>query len=182
MKLDKGEIIEIYKELGLYERHFNQIQNLFKGLSSTWFLAGFTAIGYLFSTNISSLPININLAASLVCLVVCTGILLFWMMDVLVYHKLLLATIETGENFKSKNSINEFIQLRENWKSYTSGFRVRNAMSIFYLVQCSILVVGATYFIIKVWNKNVWYNNTLIVTWLVLILVSSIAIWKLKKK
>ena len=50
--------IEIYKELGAYERHFNQIQNVFKGLASTWFFGGFAAIGFLYSSKLDALGEN----------------------------------------------------------------------------------------------------------------------------
>uniref|UniRef100_UPI00404A2E66 hypothetical protein n=1 Tax=Flavobacterium sp. TaxID=239 RepID=UPI00404A2E66 len=182
MKLDNNQIIEIYKELGLYERHFNQIQNVFKGLASTWFLAGFTGIGYIFSTEFNSLPVNPNFASSLICLVISTGILLFWMMDVLVYHKLLRATLETGEFFKSKNKIKQFIILRENFKHYTKGLNVRTAMSLFYIVPCLILVVGSFYFLLKIWTTNTWYNNTIILVWLSAIIISSFLIIIFQKR
>lgn len=182
MKLDNNQIIEIYKELGVYERHFNQIQNVFKGLASTWFLAGFTGIGYVFSTKFNSLPFNPNFASSLICLVISTGILLFWMMDVLVYHKLLRATLDTGEFFESKNKIKHFIVLRENFKHYTKTLNVRTAMSLFYIVPSLILVVSSLYFLLKVWSSNTWYNNTIILVWLCSIILSSILIIIFQKR
>lgn len=182
MKLDNNHIIEIYKEFGIYERHFNQIQNVFKGLASTWFLAGFTGIGYIFSTEFNSIPFDPNFASSLICLVISTGILLFWMMDVLIYHKLLRATLETGEYFESKNKIKHFIELRQNFKHYTNSLNVRTAMSIFYIVPCLILVFGSLYFLLKIWTNNTWYNNTIILVWLIAIIISSIFILVFQKR
>ena len=95
--------IELYKELGAYERHFNNIQNIFKGLSSTWFLAGFASIGYLYTSNINSeLPVSLELLGALIMLTVSTGIILFWLMDVVVYHRLLLAVLEKSKELENE--------------------------------------------------------------------------------
>src|SRR5207245_7332708 len=59
--------IEVYKELGTYERHFNQMQSVCRSLASTWLLATFAGIGYIFekfTANYGST--GVRLAAALV--------------------------------------------------------------------------------------------------------------------
>jgi len=40
---------KFYTEIGALERHFNQLQNHYRTLASTWLLAAFAAIGFLIS-------------------------------------------------------------------------------------------------------------------------------------
>ena len=98
--------IEIYKELGTYERHFNQMQNVCRSLASTWLLATFAGIGYIFER--TSTPyggIGVRHAASLIALAGGTGIFLLWIIDVMVYHKLLLAVLNEAQALEAKTAL-----------------------------------------------------------------------------
>ena len=84
---------ELFKELGTYERHFNQMQNVCRGFASTWLLAVFGGFGYIIANKTQGI-LDWKVTGSLVALSGVTGIFLLWVLDVLVYHNLLLAIID----------------------------------------------------------------------------------------
>jgi hypothetical protein len=173
--------IEIYKELGAYERHFNQIQNVFKGLASTWFFGGFAAIGFLYSSKlVESFPTKLELASSLVALTVATGIVLFWMMDVMVYHKLLRAVVKKSELLEKSESF--LPDLRKTMVEYTTVLNVRRATSIFYITPSLIMTITSFIFINKSWNQNDWTLNILLGCWLVTLTTGNILILIFQKR
>ncbi|MFH0759855.1 MAG: hypothetical protein V2B15_21385 [Bacteroidota bacterium] len=172
--IDKS-IIEIYKELGTFERHFNQIQNVFKGLASTWFLAAFAAIGFIYSKSFPcGFPTMYELASSLVSLTVATVIIMFWIMDVLIYHKLLLASLKKSKKIEKKNK--DYPKLRKTMNRYTKLLNVRTASSIFYITPSFILFVTASFFLIKCWTDNGIYVNVFLTVWLFALFVGYIII------
>ena len=91
--------IELFKELGTYERHFNQMQNVCRGFASTWLLAVFGGFGYLITHNTEGI-VDWKVIASLLALSGGTGIFLLWIIDVLVYHRLLLAVAAEAERLE----------------------------------------------------------------------------------
>jgi hypothetical protein len=95
--------VELFKELGTYERHFNQIQNVCRGFASTWLLAAFGAFGYIITNRVQIQGIvDYKLVGSLLALSGATGIFLLWLLDVLVYHNLLLAVTAAREALEEK--------------------------------------------------------------------------------
>jgi hypothetical protein len=91
--------VEIFKELGTYERHFNQMQNVCRGFASTWLLAVFGGLGYVIANaNKSQGILDWKVIGSMLALSGITGIFLVWILDVLVYHNLLLAVINARRN------------------------------------------------------------------------------------
>ncbi len=173
--------IEIYKELGTYERHFNQIQNIFKGLASTWFFGGFAAIGFLYSSNLAeSFPSKLETASALISLTIATGIMMFWMMDVLIYHKLLRAVICKSRLLEESEEI--LPKLRKAMADYTAILNVRRATSIFYVIPSVIMSITSLIFI-----KNSWINNDLIINimlsiWFIMLVVGNILIITIQKR
>ena len=130
--------IEVYKELGTYERHFNQMQSVCRSLASTWLLATFAGIGYIFekfTANYGST--GVRLAAALVALAGGTGICLLWIIDVVVYHRLLVAVTEQSKKLETEHK-NVLPQLREAFKKAANSHflgkerSARNKMSLFY--------------------------------------------------
>jgi hypothetical protein len=85
--------VELFKELGTYERHFNQMQNVCRGFASTWLLAVFGSFGYIIANKTQGI-LDWKVTGSLVALSGVTGIFLLWMLDVLVYHNLLPTVID----------------------------------------------------------------------------------------
>ncbi len=111
MTAEESETFErawkIVEECGEEERHFNQLQGIYRGLASTWILATLGAVGYLFLnkgtlTDIAGL--SPFLVASMVCLLGAVGVSLISIVDLTIYHKLLLDVFNRGfeleEHFK----------------------------------------------------------------------------------
>ena len=69
------------------EWHFNQIQHQYRFLASSWLLAFFAALGYVYAA--ASSPIDKNIIFFFLSLVSAIGLTLIWMLDIKVYHQLL---------------------------------------------------------------------------------------------
>jgi hypothetical protein len=84
---DSPEMIwQMYEGLTGQCQHFNGLESTYRALASTWLLAAFGGVGYVLSNNVGGhaalLSAAIGAAAAL-------GIVLLWMLDLQVYHSLL---------------------------------------------------------------------------------------------
>jgi hypothetical protein len=87
---------ELWK-LTEYERHFNSIQVGIRGLASVWLLAAFGAITTLLNQQESaSLLLPLEWVICLVSVMGAIGLVLLWIIDQLVYHRLLNAIVLVG--------------------------------------------------------------------------------------
>lgn len=90
LDVDKNMEMELVQEIGTYERHFNQIQSNYRTMASTWLLAAFTGIGYLLTQyDEMILPFPAPALIGGICLAVCIGVMLIWVLDIRIYHRLL---------------------------------------------------------------------------------------------
>lgn len=85
---------KIVQECGEEERHFNQLQSVYRGIASTWLLATFGGVGYLMFDK-TGIPPHPWMAA-MVCMLGAFGVALLWMLDLSVYHRLLVAAFNEG--------------------------------------------------------------------------------------
>ncbi|MCU0840981.1 MAG: hypothetical protein MUC79_04570 [Thiobacillaceae bacterium] len=92
------QTIQLYNEIGAYERHFNEIQSEYRKIASQWLLAAFGAIGFLLYGKDIGSPAGLppQLIAAGVALAAVVGLLLLWHLDVHVYHRLLKACFRSG--------------------------------------------------------------------------------------
>src|SRR5215212_6768364 len=86
-------VLNLYREIGNAERHFNELTHQYRLLASTWLLGTFAAIGYIL-TNVGvkpndSLSFYRELIIAAIALAGATGITLVWILDLKVYQKLL---------------------------------------------------------------------------------------------
>lgn len=147
--------IEVYKELGTYERHFNQMQSVYRSLASTWLLATFAGIGYIFHESSTYFGgIDVRLAASMIALAGGTGIFLLWIIDVMVYHALLVAVTEESEKLENDSTELVLPRLRERMKNaamsrlwVVGDLSARRKISLFYGIPACLLSVIATAFL-----------------------------------
>jgi hypothetical protein len=86
---------KVVTECGEEERHFNQLQSVYRGIASTWLLATFGAVGYLLYDKDGKLA-HPGIAGG-VCLLGASGIVLLWLLDLKVYHSLLEAAFWEGQ-------------------------------------------------------------------------------------
>ena len=85
---------KIVQECGEEERHFNTLQSVYRGVASSWLLATFGAVGYLMFDKDGHV-VHTWLAPA-VCILGALGICLLWMLDLQIYHRLLVAAFEQG--------------------------------------------------------------------------------------
>ena len=82
------KIWKIVEEIGEEERHFNDIQARYRNMASVWLLATFGGIGFIISEKIS-INIEQELLIAGIAAAGCIGMALLWVVDLLVYHRLL---------------------------------------------------------------------------------------------
>jgi hypothetical protein len=128
-------------EVGLFERHFNQLQATYRTLASTWLLATFAGIGFTL-LNGKSIPIDWLLAAAVIAVLGAAGISLLWNLDLLVYHRLLDAAFYTGLQIEKRHT--ELPQLRTHMACATHRHGVIGHVMWFYIVGIDALLGIAT--------------------------------------
>lgn len=97
-EVDKETFDRVWKiaeEIARQERHFNDLQARYRNMTSAWLLSTFAAIGFVVSKTIS-IGIDQELLISGIAGAGCVGILLLWVVDLLVYHRLLDACFVEG--------------------------------------------------------------------------------------
>jgi hypothetical protein len=89
--IDKEAFEQVWKialEIGVQERHFNGLQTSYRSMASAWLLATFAGIGFSISQPIH-VAIDRELLVAAIAVAGCVGIALLWVLDLLVYHRLL---------------------------------------------------------------------------------------------
>jgi hypothetical protein len=174
--------IEIYKELGTYERHFNQMQSVYRGLASTWLLATFAGIEYVLDKSTTTYGgIDVRLAISMIALAGGTGIFLLWIIDVMVYHKLLVAVTKESKKIECDPDLPKLRTTMEadvvSWL-WCVRLSARRKISLFYGIPALFLwLVALVSLILDGLPVGKQYPADLaIVLWLVLLLAFIITI------
>lgn len=101
-KKDKLLIYGLYTKLLSSEKHYGSLQTKYRLISSTWLLATFAAIGFLFSFE-KSLPMDHLLAAVFVCILGIFGQLFLWYEDNIVQEILLDLHVIESLKLEKKN-------------------------------------------------------------------------------
>ena len=89
--VDKDTFERVWKiaqEIGVQERHFNGMQTGYRNMASAWLLAAFAGIGFAFSQKLE-VAIDRELLITAIAVAGGVGIALLWVLDLLVYHRLL---------------------------------------------------------------------------------------------
>ncbi len=84
------------------ENHFSRMQAKYRTLASTWLLAGFGGMGFLL-TNKLSVPIPTEVLVFAIAFATSLGILTLWILDILVYHRLLDACFSEAVKIEKEN-------------------------------------------------------------------------------
>jgi hypothetical protein len=173
--------IEAYKEFGDYERHFNQMQSICRGFASTWLLATFGGIGYaLWNSNFAASVVGPRTAAaSLVALAGGTGIFLLWLIDIVVYHRLLVAVTYESSELEERRHFN----LREKFTNAAEApVRVlkiklfekegaRKIIAIFYWLPSLFLLVIAFALQFDAWRSEPLVVKASVILWHFVLLI-----------
>jgi FtsH-binding integral membrane protein len=89
--VEKSEFDKVWGvvlEIGAQERHFNNLQTVYRTMASTWLLSSFAAMGYILSKEFQP-GIERELLIAAVAAVGTVGIVLLWVLDARVYQQLL---------------------------------------------------------------------------------------------
>lgn len=105
---------DVLKELGASERHFNELETEYRKLASLWLLAGFAGIGFIIR-DAPKIGLPGEIAIMGIGLATSIGILLLWIVDLLVYHRLLHACF--SEALKIENTHPELPKVRQHMEA-----------------------------------------------------------------
>jgi hypothetical protein len=139
--LTKELIFKIYQESALGERHFNDLQTIYRRIASLWLLAGFTALGYLISGDLAKSEYAYILAAVLFA-AIAGGLLLLWCVDLLVYHRLL--DSHFYESLRLEREYSWLPRIRQNMRTNPDSISLSREgnlfrAAMFYAVPISVL-------------------------------------------
>jgi len=87
-KVNVDAVLQVIGQIGTQEMHFNTLCADFKKMASTWLLASFGGIGFLITSDLG-IGIDIYFLIGAVAAAGATGIYLLWVVDLLVYQRLL---------------------------------------------------------------------------------------------
>ncbi len=157
----------IYNDLAKTEQHFNGLQAQYRVLASTWLLAAFGATGFVLSTSLQGVPAapvvaGIGLAASAV-------ICLLWMLDLLVYHRLLDAAFV--EALQMERLHPWLPKVRTNMWDSQKGRGVRVRVRLFYLIGVLLTSGGGLVALILWAMTGATWGFTLAAGWLLGVIV-----------
>jgi hypothetical protein len=130
-------------EAGVLERHFDSLQGTYRTLASSWMLATFAGIGFTL-VNAKNIPFDWHLAASGVALLGAIGLSLLWMLDVLVYNRLLEAIFYTGILIEEAHP--ELAPFRRYTVLITGHSGAILFVVVFYTVAVSVLLLISAFF------------------------------------
>ncbi|MFT4217475.1 MAG: hypothetical protein QM619_09885 [Micropruina sp.] len=149
----RAEAWEVLVELGVQERHFNDLESRYRTLASTWLLATFAGLGFIATQEVYiSFPREILM--SIVAFAGSSGIYFLWNLDIMVYHKLLDACFLAGVLLE--NETEGLPKFRtEMLRSAPKTGGVLRRIILFYIG--SIIVVTSLGVIIFIsWLQTIW--------------------------
>jgi hypothetical protein len=130
----------VYCSLGEYERHFNTIQAGFRAVASTWLLATFAAIGLILRPDDNSQlllsPSSLVVGA---CFLGSIGLVLLWILDQMVYQRLLGAVFVAGLSMETQSK--DLPKVRALMIHRFRGKGASRLIAWFYAVPIGILVL-----------------------------------------
>jgi hypothetical protein len=143
-------IWSIIQELGLAERHFNELESRYRALASTWMLAAFAGIGYIVVHRQLGVDVDVWVIIAIIALAGGLGILLLWNLDLLVYHQLL------DVNFEEAKRLEEIYpwlpRTRTRMSEMMPGPGVLRRVVLFYIGGVDALVAMAG-FALAMWSS-----------------------------
>jgi hypothetical protein len=132
----EDSIVRIYLSLGEAERQFNNIQNAYRLLASTWLLATLAGIGFMLSTPAPHLALERNLVCALIALSGAASILILWIVDIRVYQRLLSRCFFEG--MAMEKGVKWLPQIRTGIRKTFDG-RLPRMISLYYILLSAFL-------------------------------------------
>jgi hypothetical protein len=133
--------IELYKELNEYQRHFNNIQAVYRNMASAWLLGALAGTGFVLGpANVDPLSVSPWSLLVLLGLAGTIGIIVLWRVDLLLYHELLRRVLDATDRLCGAGPDGRNVPLDLPELKF-GGVRARNKISEFYLAG-SLLMAG----------------------------------------
>ena len=130
---------DVYKHLAGQCAHFNTIESTYRALASTWLLAAFAGIGFVLKDVDSEYgPLYIAAIAAAAA----AGVFLLWLMDLMVYHRLLGAAF--GEQLELETRHAWLPQVAHRMMRAHGGAGVVPRIVWFYVASYALLVAIAS--------------------------------------
>ncbi len=140
-------------EAGQYERHFDVLEGTYRTLASTWLLAAFAGVGFTIA-NAKHMPFDWQLAAAFIALLGAIGLLLLWMLDVMVYHRLLDVVFFTARAIEQRHA--DLPPFRIHMVRMTRVSGAVQFVLLFYIAGIDALLLIMTIFAASAWSTHVW--------------------------
>jgi hypothetical protein len=174
-----SDVVEIYSGIREYEQHFNQIQSNYRSLASTWLLATFAGIGFVWSVNYKNdNPFPSSLVVAGIAIAGSIGIFLLWNLDHNVYHGLLDAVFVEG--IKLEKEYPWLPQVRNNMRDMEAGGKtVDTNIFLFYFIPQIVLSAIAIWFIYLWFDGSYFELHTLLI--LVPLIIVILIIYEMRK-
>jgi hypothetical protein len=131
--LQPAFVWDILKELGAYERHFNVVQAQYRALASGWLLAALGGMGFVMKEH-ANMPIPPELAVFGIAVAASGGIWLIWLLDLLVYHRLLYACFTEAKALEEQCASISIPQIRQKMRASQPRGTVIGRVAWFYIV------------------------------------------------
>jgi len=126
---------DMYKNLTEQCQHFNSIESTYRTLASTWLLAAFAGTGFILKELHAENP-GFFIAA--VAGAAAVGIFLLWLLDLMVYHRLLAAAF--AEQMALENQHEWLPQVAHGMMAAHNGAGVVPRVVWFYIASYTLLI------------------------------------------
>lgn len=134
------------------EERYNSSSDGVRGLASAWLLGSLGAIGWLFSSyNHETWPLPLGFLLVVVTTLGCLGMITLWVMDQLVFHRLLTSVFLVG--LKVEKDDGEIPPIRSMMMKTQEGLGTHRWERFFYLTPISIFILMSLVVIIGGSNK-----------------------------
>lgn len=142
-KKDKKEPIpdEHYRQIKEYEHHFNGLETEIRKFASAWLLAALGAIAFLIRGDITNPLVQPRVLVAIVCLMGNIGLVVLWVLDQLVYHRLLNAVFLLGLRMEYLHS--KLPPIRTLMVLYSKKRGMARYIRFYYLAPMVVLTVAS---------------------------------------
>jgi hypothetical protein len=163
-------ITEEYKHLRAFESDFDRAQGQVRQAASVWILTGFAAFAYVLS--VQNLPNGLPPAVLgvLVSWASTFGVMILWIIDQLVYQKLLHSVFVHGLYLEWRDRSLPRIRT----KAYCDNLNVSFKLSLFYVVSAVAFLLVEFFFAVSAWSQGISAGLSCLITVLLIIHASAI--------
>ena len=132
-------------EIGTAERHFNSLQQTYRALASTWLLGSCAGAGFVFKEWHDPSSIERTVLLGSIGLLGGIGIVLLWVVDLLVYHRLLDAYFVEGLHLEEMYPW--LPQVRSNMMRIHDGNGILSRIILFYVCSSGVLFLFSVIYV-----------------------------------